>query len=265
MSIFERNLGIVTQAQQQRLAQSKVAVIGLGGLGGVIAEVLARSGVGRFLLVDHDRFEQSNINRQIYAFQDTLGAKKTEVTLEYLRRINPSVYAELADTLTDDNHPPLLGGCDAIVLAADDIVPCVIASRFARAERIPVIEGWAVPYANVRVFTPATPTLEEAYGFTDLPERMEELTAEMRSQMRQKMLFMLASFDGLADFYPEETQERIRGGFTPSFAPMVWMAAIRMALETVKVLLDWGDLALAPRFALYDPFRERIPAQKGSQ
>ena len=169
MTIFERNIGVITAPQQETLRRSRVTVIGLGGLGGVIAEVLVRSGVGQLVLVDFDTFDRSNLNRQVFAFQDTVGRPKTEVTLEFLRRINPGLEAVLAATVDEDNGAALLAGSDAIVLAADDAVPCIIASRFARTAGIPVIEGWAIPFCNARVFTADTPTLEECYGFPPLP------------------------------------------------------------------------------------------------
>ena len=262
MSIFERNIGIVTAQQQEDLRRSRVTVIGLGGLGGVIAEVLVRSGVGHLVLVDFDNFEPSNLNRQVFAFQDTVGRPKTEVTLEFLRRINPDLQATLAATVDENNCATLLAGSDAVVLAADDALPCIIASRFARRAGIPVIEGWAIPFCNARVFTADTPTLEECYAFPPLPDPLGTLSAQTRSALKQSMLASLTKIEGVTDYYSPATQERIRTGFIPSFAPMVWFAAVRMAVETVKVLLGLGTLSLAPAFSPYDPIIHRLPTQE---
>ncbi|WP_295438472.1 ThiF family adenylyltransferase [uncultured Thiodictyon sp.] len=263
MTIFERNIGVITAPQQETLRRSRVTVIGLGGLGGVIAEVSVRSGVGQLVLVDFDTFDRSNLNRQVFAFQDTVGRPKTEVTLEFLRRINPGLEAVLAATVNEDNAAALLAGSDAIVLAADDAVPCIIASRFARTAGIPVIEGWAIPFCNARVFTADTPTLEECYGFPPLPQPLGILSAETRTALTQCMLASLTKIEGVADYYSPAAQERIRAGFIPSFAPLVWFAAVRMAVETVKVLLRLGTLSLAPAFSPYDPINHRLPAQEG--
>jgi len=265
MSIFERNIGILTPEQQAALLRARVAVIGLGGLGGVVAEVLTRSGVGTLVLVDFDTFDHSNINRQVFAFQDTIGRPKTEVTLEFLRRINPEIGAVLAGTVDETNCAALLTGSQAVVLAADDAVPCIIASRFARTAGIPVIEGWAIPFCNARVFTPDTPTMEECYGFPPLPARLDAITDQTRAALKQCMIASLTRIAGVTDYYSHAALERSRTGDFTSFAPMVWFAAVRMAIETIKLLLSLGTPSLAPAFALYDPFDQRIPRQEPSR
>ena len=262
MRIFERNIGILSPQQQETLANSQVAVIGLGGLGGVIAEVLTRSGIGELVLVDFDNFDSSNLNRQVFAFLDTIGRPKTEVTREFLLGINPNLRTTLSQTLDEANCASLLAGANAVVLAADDAVPCIIADRHARALGIPVIEGWAIPYCNVRVFTRATPTLETCYGFPDLPDPLGDVSPETRAALKLRMLTSLTRIEGISDYYSPESLQRIRAGHIPSFAPMVWLTAVRMAVETVKILLGLGSPSLAPHFSLYDPFACRIPNQE---
>ena len=71
------------------LSRARVAVFGLGGVGGAAAEALARAGVGHLLLVDGDAFEESNLNRQIFATRETLGKPKAEVAAERILSINP--------------------------------------------------------------------------------------------------------------------------------------------------------------------------------
>lgn len=258
---FERNLGILTAAEQARLAGCRVVLLGLGGLGGVIAEVLARAGVSALVLIDHDCFEESNLNRQVFAFAETLGRPKTEVTREFLARINPDLRLQLADTITEANVAGLLDGADAVVLAADDLVPCLIAARRARALGIPVVEGYALPYANVRVFLPDGPTFEDCYRCTDLPDPLGALSAERRAALTAEMILSVRDIDGLLGHFTPDVMERVRARRIPSFAPMVWFCAVRMALETLKLLLGKGTPAAAPGFALYDPFLDRIPSQ----
>lgn len=262
MPFFERNIGIITPQQQEVLGSSRVTVIGLGGLGGVIAEVLTRSGVGDLTLVDFDTFDPSNLNRQVFAFQDTIGRLKTKVTQEFLQRINPDLRITLEHTVDEGNCASVIAASNAVVLAADDAVPCIIASRYARTAGIPVIEGWAIPFCNVRVFRPDTPTLEACYGFPKLPDPLGEPPSETRAELKLCMLSSLTKIEGVSEYYSAETLERIRAGYIPSFAPMVWFTAVRMALETVKILLGLGSPSLAPHFSVYDPFACRIPSQE---
>src|SRR5207244_12174128 len=87
---FSRNIGILTVEEQQRLADSTVAIAGLGGVGGSVLILLARMGVGRFRLAAFDRFEEVNINRQYGSSTTTIGEPKVEVLAREVRAINPA-------------------------------------------------------------------------------------------------------------------------------------------------------------------------------
>lgn len=108
-----------------RLANASVLVAGLGGVGGYVAEILARSGVGKLVLVDADTVSESNVNRQIIALRDTLGMSKAELWRQRLGKINPALTIDARDMfLTPDNIPPLLDcGCDYVADAIDTIAP----------------------------------------------------------------------------------------------------------------------------------------------
>lgn len=86
---LERTGLLLGENALHRLKQSRVAVFGLGGVGGYVAEVLARSGVGALDLIDHDTISTTNLNRQIYALHSTLGRLKTDVAKQRILDINP--------------------------------------------------------------------------------------------------------------------------------------------------------------------------------
>src|SRR5207248_700291 len=79
-----RNIGFVTDSEQRLLRSGRVFICGVGGMGSAAAMSLARAGIGRFAIADFDCFETSNLNRQVFAFNDTLGADKTWVTRDRL-------------------------------------------------------------------------------------------------------------------------------------------------------------------------------------
>lgn len=87
---FSRTELLIGAEGMERLKNARVAVFGIGGVGGYAAEALARSGVGSLDLIDHDRVCLTNLNRQIIAVQDTIGRYKTEVMKERILSINPS-------------------------------------------------------------------------------------------------------------------------------------------------------------------------------
>ena len=107
-------------ARQEKFSRGRVAICGLGGLGSRVAELLTRAGVGYLRLIDFDRLEATNLNRQWY-FMEQLGRYKAEALADNLRRITP--YAELdvhTVRITEDNLARLLADVDVIVEAFDD-------------------------------------------------------------------------------------------------------------------------------------------------
>ena len=106
-------------AIRARLATSRVAVVGCGGLGSNAAMMLVRAGVGSLTLVDFDRVEVSNLNRQLF-FPDQIGSPKTEALAETLRRIAPSVELRLHQVcVTTENLVDLVRDADVVIEAVD--------------------------------------------------------------------------------------------------------------------------------------------------
>lgn len=94
---FTRTRSLLGEEGMTKLQDAKVAVFGVGGVGGYVAEALARSGVGHLVLVDKDVVSESNINRQIIALTSTVGRSKTEVMKERILDINPEADVEIRD------------------------------------------------------------------------------------------------------------------------------------------------------------------------
>jgi tRNA A37 threonylcarbamoyladenosine dehydratase len=94
---FERNFGLITREEQNRLFSARVAIAGCGGVGGLHAHVLARLGIGRFRLADFDTFSVVNFNRQIGATVETVGKSKVAVTTAMIRSIDPLATIEILE------------------------------------------------------------------------------------------------------------------------------------------------------------------------
>lgn len=118
---YKRNQKTITQEEQYTLFQSTVLIIGCGGLGGFISEILTRIGVGNLILCDGDVFEEHNMNRQNFSSPKTLGCFKAEVLKEKLEEINPAVNIEAITHFFDpktDEH--LIQKADVVVDALDN-------------------------------------------------------------------------------------------------------------------------------------------------
>lgn len=117
--MFERNADNYSLRDQLALHRATVAVCGLGGGGGHVAEILARTGVGRFILIDGDLFEDSNRNRQIGALGSTLGRGKAEVMAERLRDASPWVKVAAHPAFIGPETAGLLDGADVVCDCVD--------------------------------------------------------------------------------------------------------------------------------------------------
>lgn len=124
-----------------RLAQARVAVFGIGGVGGFAAEALARAGIGHFLLVDNDEVSISNINRQIIATWDSVGKKKTLVMKERIRSINPDAAVETKECffLPENADEIEFSEYDYIVDAVDTVSAKLEIIVRAKSAGVPVI------------------------------------------------------------------------------------------------------------------------------
>lgn len=144
---YFRHLGAFGLAGQLRLLRSRVAVVGVGGAGGFAAELLARCGVGTLLLIDGDRVEESNLNRQLFATSATLGLPKVEAARERLGAVNPAVEViTREERLTPDNAAVLLAGCQVALDCLDSGRDRLHLQEACRKARIPLVHaalrGW---------------------------------------------------------------------------------------------------------------------------
>ena len=147
-----RNIPALSREEQALLAGKTVAVIGCGGLGGYLIELLCRVGVGTIRAVDGDVFEQSNLNRQLLSTMDTLGTPKAQAAAERVKAIDPGIRVEARCVYLDEhNARELIAGCDAVVDALDSIEARRILARACDDLRIPLvfggISGWVAQAA----------------------------------------------------------------------------------------------------------------------
>lgn len=137
-----RNIPALSREEQALLAGKTVAVIGCGGLGGYLIELLCRVGVGTIRAVDGDVFEQSNLNRQLLSTMDTLGTPKAQAAAERVKAIDPGIRVEARCVYLDEhNARELIAGCDAVVDALDSIAARRILARACDGLQIPLIFG----------------------------------------------------------------------------------------------------------------------------
>ena len=162
---YALNLGSFTLAGQKKLLESRVLVVGLGGLGGYVAEQLARAGVGRIAVADPDVFEETNLNRQTFCTVPGLGHNKVSEAAGRLRQINPAVdfsgYAAKFQQLGDD----VFAGLDLVFDCLDGIADRLALEAKCECHNLVLIHGaiagW---FGQVGISRPGAGLLRRVYG-----------------------------------------------------------------------------------------------------
>ena len=139
---YERNIPALTEAECEILRGKRVLVVGCGGLGGHLIEMLARIGIGSLRVVDGDVFEPTNLNRQLLSEVPLLGVSKAKAAAAKISRVNPEVCVEAVDSfLTEANVRRLLLFCDVVLDGLDNIESRRILAKECAEAGIPYIYG----------------------------------------------------------------------------------------------------------------------------
>jgi molybdopterin/thiamine biosynthesis adenylyltransferase len=166
---YLRNRGSLSTADQLKLAESKVAVVGAGGLGGGVILLLARMGAGHLVVVDKDVFDETNLNRQALSRMDLIGGSKAEVAARTVAEINPGVtVTALQTSLGDENALEILAGCDVAVDALDNVATRRILDTAAQQLGIPLVHGALAGFeGQMMTVFPGDPGMKVLYGSGD--------------------------------------------------------------------------------------------------
>lgn len=137
-----RTVTLIGEAAYRRLRESRVLVVGVGGVGGYALESIARSGIGYLRIVDADSVGVSNLNRQIIALQSTVGKSKVAEFKQRIADIDPEITVEAHEEfLTPENLSPFLEGIDMVIDAIDTVTPKVALIAECQRKKLPIISA----------------------------------------------------------------------------------------------------------------------------
>lgn len=245
---FVRNLGWVTRDEQALLRGRRVAIAGLGGVGGSHLVTLTRLGIGKFHIADLDVFEIENVNRQYGARVSTLGRPKTEVLAEVARDVNPDVELRVFDAgVHADNVDDFLAGVDVYVDGLDFFAVAERRAVFAACARVGVPAITAAPLgmgAALLTFLPGGMTFDEYFGMAGVSENEQLLrffVGLAPAGLQQRYLVDPSAIDLAAH----------RG---PSTAMGCELCAGVAASQALKILLNRGTVLGAPHGLQYDAY-----------
>jgi molybdopterin/thiamine biosynthesis adenylyltransferase len=137
--IMLREIG---EAGQEKLKRASVFIAGAGGIGSPAAIYLTAAGIGRIRLVDHDRVDRTNLNRQVLHWDNDIGRSKIESAAEKLKKLNREVEIDgIEETITEANLAKLLTGFDLIIDAMDNLATRYLLNKAALENNIPFFHG----------------------------------------------------------------------------------------------------------------------------
>lgn len=194
---FDRMGRLVGDTKMQKLMNSHVMVIGLGGVGSWSAESIARSGVGKITVVDFDEICVTNFNRQLHALQGLVGAQKSDVVADRLKKINPQAEViSIPKFYNADHCAEIFKDCpDFVIDAIDNVTAKCHLLAFCRKEGIPVVtstgSGGRMDPTQVKV--------------ADLAETQHDpLARSIRRILREKHSFPIEGRYGIQAVYSDE-------------------------------------------------------------
>jgi molybdopterin/thiamine biosynthesis adenylyltransferase len=245
---FARNLGLVTPQEQQALRDCRVAIVGMGGVGGVHLTTLARLGVGKFSIADPDAFEVANFNRQTGATTRSLGRSKVEVMAAEARAINPEADVRAFRAVGPENVGGFLDGARVLIDGIDFFALDVRRLVFREARRRGL---WAVTAAPLGfstawlTFSPEGMSFDDYFDINDAMSRLDQLVAFLvgvapRATQRPYMDLRYADLGAQ------------RG---PSAGLACQLCSGVATAEALKVLLGRSPVFPAPHYFQFDAYR----------
>lgn len=249
---FSRNIGWVTQAEQRALRGKRVAIAGMGGVGGVHLLTLARLGVGAFHLADFDQFDLANFNRQAGAMVSTLGQPKVDVLTAMAQDINPELDIRLfPHGVGLENLRSFLDGVDLYVDSLDFFAFGARQQTFAACyERgIPAITAAPLGMGSAALnFLPGGMSFEDYFGWGDLPDDEKAL----------RFLLGLAPRGLHGNYLVDPSAVNLKERRGPSTIMGCQLCAGLAATEALKILLQRGPVRAAPYGLQFDAYRNKL-------
>lgn len=251
-SAFSRNIGWVTEDEQQTLRGKRIAIAGLGGVGGNHLLTLTRLGIGAFHVADFDTFDLVNFNRQAGATVGTLGQSKLEVMTRQALDINPELEIKgFADGVTADNLDAFLDGVDLYIDGLDFFAFQARREVFAACDRKGIPAITAAPLgisAAVLNFLPGSMGFEEYFRFEDGAE----------AEMPLRFLLGLAPARLHMGYLVDPSRIDLANRKGPSTIMACQLCAGVAATEALKILLGRGPVRAAPKGYHFDAYLNKL-------
>lgn len=249
---FSRNIGWVTEPEQAVLRNKRIAIAGMGGVGGFHLLTLARLGVGKFNIADLDRFEVENFNRQVGASMSSVGQDKVEVLARMARDINPEMeIGVFPDGVNAGNLDDFFRDVDLYVDGLDFFAFKAREDVFAYCAEHGIPAVTVAPLgisAALLNFLPGQMSFEDYFQVAGRPE------------LEKAVRFLVGLAPALLHrhYLADKTRVNLKERRGPSTVMACQLCAGVAASEALKILLERGKVLAAPHGIQYDGYRNRF-------
>lgn len=228
MNQFIKEQMLIGKEAIEKLKTKKVAIFGLGGVGSFVVEALSRACIGNFVLIDNDKVEKSNMNRQLIALFSTMGKEKVEVCRERILDINPNANIKTYNIFySKDSGKGIIKGCDYVIDAIDSVGSKIELIKECSELGIPIISSMGTG----NKLKPEMFEIDDIYNTSICP-----LCRIIRHELRKigiKELKVLYSKESPIQVDYSKYEEK--GPASISFVPST--AGLRIAGEVIKQLI----------------------------
>ena len=249
---FSRNIGLLSEVEQELLLKSRVAVAGAGGVGGLHILTLARLGVGNFNIADPDTFEAANVSRQFGAFRHTYGQNKAEVLAEMVLEINPAADIKLfTKGVSSENVDEFLSEAMVFVDGIDFFEFTIRRMLFQKSREKKIYAVTCAPLgfgSTLQVFAPKGMDFDTYFGTSEtLP--IEKNLAAFAAGLAPNPYHIR---------YMDLSKVNMKKKKGPAVAPACTLAASLLATEVAKIITGSQRVYAVPHYLQIDMYRRKL-------
>ena len=249
---FSRNIGLLTEEEQKKLKASRIAIVGMGGVGGFHLTGLIRLGIGKFNIADMDAYEIVNIQRQCGAFMDTIGENKSAAMKKMALAINPHLEIQsFEEGISSKNVFEFVSGCDLLIDGIDffSIDQRRLMFNEARKKGIYAVTAGPLGFGSAMlVFSPQGMSFDEYFDINDKMSYLEKIIA----------FGVGLAPAGLHLKYLDLNSVDINSKKGPSLVSACNLCSVLASTEALKIILKRKEPQAVPYYFQFDPYCYRL-------
>lgn len=249
---FTRNIGILTSSDQLKLKNTRVAIAGLGGMGGIDFLTLVRMGIGKFNIADFDTYSTANSNRQVGANSTTIGQSKISVMEKMAKEISPDIKIKLFPMgFKESNAEEFLSNADIVVDAIDFFCFSARELLYLKSRQYGKTVLFSAPLgfsSTLHVFTPESMSFHDYFDIRPNMDAFDKLLSFAVGLAPYALHTKYMNFDA----------EKLAQGIGSSIGSACNLGSAFVATELISIILNKKDPFATPRYLQIDPYLFRM-------